>query len=191
MKIVGLTGGIGSGKTTVAKLFSDLGIPVYNSDVEAKKLSDSSTSIREQLILLLGEETYKEGTLNRKFMADKIFNDKILLQKVNAIIHPQVAEHFQNWVAKQTTSYVIKEAAILFESGADRHCDLVIMVTAPEQERIRRVMERDQVSKEEILARMKNQWSDSDKIKLADFVIENIQLSETQEQVKSLHSLLI
>src|SRR5690554_5415428 len=102
MKIVGLTGGIGSGKTTVAKMFSNLGIPVYNSDEEAKILTNSSPIIREQLILLLGGEAYKDGKLNRTFVADKIFNDSFLLGKVNAIIHPRVAEHFQNWSAVQT-----------------------------------------------------------------------------------------
>src|SRR5690554_4707355 len=147
MKIIGLTGGIGSGKTTVAIMFAELGIPVYNSDVEAKILTNTSEAIRKELILLLGDETYKNGKLDRKFLADKIFNDRVLLQKVNAIIHPKVAEHFKNWVANQSAPYVIKEAAILFESGSNVQCDLVILVTASKKERIRRVMDRDQVSK--------------------------------------------
>ena len=192
MKIVGLTGGIGSGKTTVAEMFSALGISVYNSDIEAKKLTNSSETIRQQLISLLGAETYnKEGTLDRKFMAGKIFNDEELLRKVNAIIHPKVAEHFKKWVSQQNSAYVIKEAAILFESGSDAQCDLVILVTASREERIRRVMDRDQVSQKEVEARMKNQWSDSKKMKLANFVIQNNNLSETQKQVESLHSHLI
>ena len=192
MKIVGLTGGIGSGKTTVAEMFSALGISVYNSDIEAKKLTNSSETIRQQLISLLGAETYnKEGTLDRKFMAGKIFNDEELLRKVNAIIHPKVAEHFKKWVSQQNSAYVIKEAAILFESGSDAQCDLVILVTASREERIRRVMDRDQVSQKEVEVRMKNQWSDSKKMKLANFVIQNNNLSETQKQVESLHSHLI
>lgn len=191
MKIVGLTGGIGSGKTTVAEMFAELGIPVYNSDIEAKKLTNTSEDIRQQLISLLGEETYTDGILDRKFMAGKIFNDKVLLQKVNAIIHPKVAEHFKKWATEQNSPYVIKEAAILFESGSNAQCDFVILVTASEQERMRRVMDRDQVSQQEVEARMKNQWSDSEKIKLSDFVIQNDNLSETKKQVESIHSRLI
>ncbi len=191
MKIIGLTGGIGSGKTTVAKMFAELGIPVYNSDVEAKILTNTSEAIRKELILLLGDETYKNGKLDRKFLADKIFNDKVLLQKVNAIIHPKVGEHFKNWVANQTAPYVIKEAAILFESGSNVQCDLVILVTASKKERIRRVMDRDQVSKTEVEARMNNQWNDSEKIKLSNFVIQNETLPETKIQVETIHSQLI
>ncbi|SDX14098.1 dephospho-CoA kinase [Aequorivita viscosa] len=191
MKIIGLTGGIGSGKTTVAKMFAELGIPVYNSDVEAKILTNTSEAIRKELILLLGDETYKNGKLDRKFLADKIFNDKVLLQKVNAIIHPKVGEHFKNWVANQTAPYVIKEAAILFESGSNVQCDLVILVTASKKERIRRVMDRDQVSKTEVEARMNNQWNDSEKIKLSNFVIQNETLPETKMQVETIHSQLI
>lgn len=191
MKIVGLTGGIGSGKTTVAHMFSEFGIPVYNSDIEAKKLTNSSDAIRQELISLLGEETYKNGILDRKFMAEKIFNDAILLQKANAIIHPKVAEHFKKWVSNQTSPYVIKEAAILFESGGNAQCDLVILVTASREERLRRVMDRDQVSRQEVETRMKNQWSDSRKIELADFIIENNNLSDTKKQVESIHSSLV
>ncbi len=191
MKIIGLTGGIGSGKTTVAKMFAELGIPVYNSDVEAKILTNTSEAIRKELILLLGDETYKNGKLDRKFLADKIFNDKVLLQKVNAIIHPKVGEHFKNWVANQTAPYVIKEAAILFESGSNVQCDLVILVTASKKERIRRVMDRDQVTKTEVEARMNNQWNDSEKIKLSNFVIQNETLPETKIQVETIHSQLI
>ena len=191
MKIIGLTGGIGSGKTTVAIMFAELGIPVYNSDVEAKILTNTSEAIRKELILLLGDETYKNGKLDRKFLADKIFNDRVLLQKVNAIIHPKVAEHFKNWVANQSAPYVIKEAAILFESGSNVQCDLVILVTASKKERIRRVMDRDQVSKTEVESRMNNQWNDSEKIKLSNFVIQNETLPETKIQVETIHSQLI
>lgn len=191
MKIVGLTGGIGSGKTTVTKMFAELGIPVYNSDIEAKKITNTSQTIHTELISILGEETYKDGTLDRKFMAGKIFNNKELLQKVNAIIHPKVADHFKKWVTQQSSPYVIKEAAILFESGSNAQCDLVILVTASEQERIRRVMGRDNISKEEVQARMNNQWSDSEKVKLSDFVIQNDNLPETKIQVEAIHARLV
>jgi len=191
MKIVGITGGIGSGKTTVAKMFESLGIPVYYADDEAKNLTATSPVIREGLIGLLGEETFKNGVLDRKYMAGKIFNDKDLLEKANAIIHPQVALHFENWVSNQSTPYVLKEAAILFESGSYQQCDKTILITAPEDIRIQRVMERDGVSKEEVLARIKNQWPDSEKKKLADFIVENIDLNSTEKKVQKLHTQLL
>lgn len=190
MKIVGLTGGIGSGKTTVANMFAELGIPVYNADVEAKKLTASSNIIREKLIALLGKETYKEGVLDRKFMADKIFSDKELLQAVNAIIHPEVANHFKNWVAQQKSPYVIKEAAIIFEIGAHLQYDLTILVTAPKQVRIQRVMSRDNSSQKEVEQRIANQWTDSKKSKLADRIIKNVDLESTRRQVEAIHSQL-
>lgn len=190
MKIIGLTGGIGSGKTTVAAMFSELGIPVYNADIEAKKLTDSSEEIRQELTALLGSGIYKEDVLDRKLMASLIFNDAELLQKTNAIIHPRVAEHFRNWVSVQQAPYIIKEAAILFESGTAAGCDRIILVTAPREKRIGWVMERDQATREEVLARMKNQWSDAQKEKLSDYIIHNTDLSDTKKQVEELHLLL-
>src|SRR5690554_835775 len=189
-KIVGLTGGIGSGKTTVAKMFSELGVPVYISDIEAKKLTDSSKVIRHKMIELLGDETYLGQKLNRKFVADKIFNDKQLLEAVNGIIHPRVASHFKKWTSKQQTPYVINEAAILFENGRYKEFDLVILVTAPEKLRISRVMSRDNVTKREVEQRMKNQWSDEKKKKLATICIENIDLHATRKKVAEIHAAL-
>lgn len=187
MKIIGLTGGIGSGKTTVTRMFSELGVPVYIADEEAKKLTNSSDSIRKKLITVLGEEAYIDGILNRKFVADKIFNDKVLLELVNSIIHPEVAIHFQKWCEEQNSKYVIKEAAILFENSSYKNYDLVILVTAPEAIRIARVMKRDNVSKDKVEERIKNQWSDTKKKKLADIIIENIDLQATQKKVKAIH----
>ena len=190
MKIIGLTGGIGSGKTTVANMFSKLGVPVYIADTEAKKLTNSSKLIRHELTQLLGEEAYTEDVLNRKYVADKIFNDKTLLEAVNLIIHPKVAAHFKIWVAKQTSTYVIKEAAILFENGSYQNFDKIILVTAPKELRIARVMARDNSSSAEIEQRMNNQWSDEKKEKLADFVIENINIQTTQKKVEKIHQSL-
>ncbi|WP_026449825.1 dephospho-CoA kinase [Aequorivita capsosiphonis] len=187
MKRIGLTGGIGSGKTTVAKMFSKLGVPVYIADTEARKLTNSSKTIRRELTELLGEEAYLEGVLNRKFVADKIFNDKALLEAVNGIIHPKVAAHFNAWAAKQKSAYVIQEAAILFENGSYRNFDAIILVTAPKEIRIARVMARDNASSHEIEQRVSNQWSDEKKEKLADFIIENIDLEATQKRVENLH----
>jgi dephospho-CoA kinase len=190
VKIIGLTGGIGSGKTTVAQLFSELGVPIYIADTEAKKLMDSSKVIRRKLVALLGEDAYSGTKLNRKFVADKIFNDKFLLDAVNAVVHPKVAAHFKKWVSKQKATYVIKEAAILFENGSYKDCDMVILVTAPKQMRINRVMARDNTSKAEIEQRMNNQWSDEKKLKLADIIIENIDLKTTKNKVEAIHNLL-
>ena len=187
MKIIGLTGGIGSGKTTVAKMFSELGIPVYIADTEARKLSNRSKVIRRKLIDLLGQEAYIENRLNRTFVAEKIFNDTDLLKAVNAIIHPKVASHFKRWVKKQQGPYVIKEAAILFENGGYKQCDKTILIVAPEAIRIERLLARDQSSKAEIEARMKNQWSDSEKKKLADIIIENTSLETTRKRVLEVH----
>lgn len=191
MKIVGLTGGIGSGKTTVANMFAAYGVPIYNSDIEAKNLTASSLKIREQLTALLGKEIYRENILDRALMANLIFNDSELLQKTNAIIHPEVRAHFQNWVNQQKAPYVIKEAAILYESGAYKFCDATIMVTAPEETRIERVIQRDSVSRDQVMARIRNQWSEERKLLLADFVILNQELTDTKKQVEIIHFSLI
>ena len=190
MKIVGLTGGIGSGKTTVAKMFQKLGVPVYIADDEAKKLTNRSKVIRRKLIDLLGDAAYIDKVLNRKFVADMIFNDTDLLAKVNEIIHPKVAAHFKRWVKKQHAPYVIKEAAILFENGSYKQCDVSILVISPKQERIRRVIERDGVLREEVQKRMDNQWDDAKKEKLADIIIENSDLTRTLKQVRKIHAIL-
>jgi len=190
LKIVGLTGGIGSGKTTVAAMFKDLGVPVYIADVEAKKLTNTSKVIKRKLVELLGEESYTKEGLNSTFVASRIFNDKALLQKVNQIIHPKVRAHFKRWAAKQKGSYCIKEVAILFENGGYKECDFTVLITAPKQIKIERLLKRDATTKEEIAARMKNQWSDSRKSKLAHKVIENINLEKTQKAVLQLHKKL-
>lgn len=191
MKIVGLTGGIGSGKTTVANMFEELGIPVYIADLEAKKLSNTSKSIKKDLVELLGKKTYVRGTLNKKYVADLIFNDEVLLSKVNDIIHPKVAKHFKDWINNQNTPYCIKEAAILFENGSYKNCDHTILITTPLDIRIDRVIKRDEITVKEVESRIKNQWSDAKKIRLADFVIENISLKTTQQKVKEIHLFLI
>ncbi len=191
MKIVGLTGGIGSGKTTVSKMFSNLDISVYIADIEAKKIINSSKIIRKELIFILGKDTFLMGTLNRKYVADLIFNDIELLEKVNKIIHPRVAKHFLKWCKKQKSPYVIKEAAILFENGGYKNCDATILITAPKKVRIDRVLKREVISEKEIKARIKNQWCDNKKKELADFVIENIDLNTTKDKVKKIHLFLL
>lgn len=186
--IVGLTGGIGSGKTTVAHFFEELGIPIYISDTEAKRLMSVSPEIRREIIKLLGSDSYTPDGLNRKYIADKVFNDKLLLDQLNAIVHPRVATNFANWYKQQESPYVIKEAAILFENGGYKECDFMILVTAPIQDRIARVKKRDQSSEEEILNRMASQWDDAKKAALSDITVENIILEETKRKVLRIHN---
>ena len=146
MKIVGLTGGIGSGKTTVANFFKELGVPVYIADDAGKRLMVTSEEVKTAIVELFGENSYLEGNLNRKFIADQVFNSSEKLTQLNKIIHPAVAKDFQNWLKDQKSTYVIYEAAILFESGGYHKCDLIILVTAPKAERLKRLQKRDHSS---------------------------------------------
>jgi len=187
MKVVGLTGGIGSGKTTVAGFFKELNIPVYIADEAGKRLMNTSAEIREKIIALFGQEAYKDDLPNRKFIASKVFNDKEQLSKLNSIIHPAVATDFKNWLETQSSEYVIYEAAILFETGGYRKCDFSILVTAPQEVRIQRLQKRDDSSVKEIQDRMDNQWSDEKKSQMADFLINNEELAQTKVQVKHIH----
>ena len=165
MKVIGLTGGIGSGKTTVAGFFKELGAPVYIADDAGKNLMITSPKVKTSIIKLLGPLAYEGKVPNRKFIASKVFGDPPKLEALNGIIHPAVAKDFEQWKAKQTAPYIIYEAAILFESGGYKKCDAVILVTAPLEKRFARLQTRDQSSSEEIEARMLHQWSDDRKRK--------------------------
>lgn len=190
-KIIGLTGGIGSGKTTIAKYFESKGIPVYIADNEAKKIMETETVIGK-IIDAFGSDSIESGKVNRSKLAALVFNNPEKLKILNSIIHPEVKKHFTNWVKLQKKyPFVIKETAILFESGSYKECDKIIMVTAPEEIRINRVMERDKISKEEVEARMANQWKEEQKIPLSDFVIPNITLTEAQKSVDKIISILM
>ncbi|WP_452221018.1 dephospho-CoA kinase [Lacinutrix salivirga] len=191
MIIVGLTGGIGSGKTTVANFFSALGVPVYIADVEAKKLMNRSKVIKRKLIALFGEDAYKDNELNRKYIAEIIFKNKEMLNKMNAIVHPKVAKHFIKWTKKQNASYIIKEVAILFENGSYTSCDFIITVTSPKQTRLKRVIKRDASTTKKVESIMKNQWEDDARIKLSDFVINNDNLEDTRCQVVKIHNKIL
>ena len=189
-KIVGLTGGIGSGKSKAAAYFSELGIPCYIADDRAKELMTSSMTIQQAIINEFGAESYINGNLNRPFLASIVFKDTVLLATLNAIVHPAVASDFRSWLLEQNSIYVIKEAAILFENGGDKLCDQVILVTAPKEIRVQRVIDRDKCTKEDVLERMSIQWSDAKKKPLADYIIENIEWKETSKQIEVLHQKL-
>ncbi|HKM94402.1 MAG TPA: dephospho-CoA kinase [Prolixibacteraceae bacterium] len=188
---VGLTGGIGAGKSMVCNIFSKLGIPVYVADTEAKLLMNTNPAIRQQLLALFGKNIYLENdVLDRKKLSEIIFNDKIALAKVNAIVHPIVRKHFDKWADLQKSAYVIQEAAILFESGQNIHFDKIILLTAPYEVKIERVMKRDNVSREKVIERMNNQLTDEEKILKSDFIINNDNISMVLPQVLDINKKL-
>ncbi len=189
--VVGLTGGIGSGKTTVAGFFKEKGVPVYIADEAGKRLLESSGDIREKVMALIGDKAYTGKTPNRKLIASVVFNDSEKLDALNKIIHPAVAIDFETWKGKQDSTYVIYEAAILFEAGGYKKCDVNILVTADKEKKLKRLQQRDNSSVEEIEARMTKQWSDEQKKKLADFEIKNHDLALTRSRVDELHEILL
>lgn len=179
-KIIGLTGGIGSGKSTVAAYMASKGIPVYIADEEAKNIMECE-NIKQKIENLFSESILNsDATLNRKKIAQLVFNNPEKLKELNAIVHPEVRLHFSNWLKEHKNyPFVIKEVAILFETGGNKECDKVILITAPVSLRVERAMKRDNLTKDEILVRINNQFSDEEKIKMSDFVVENINLKET------------
>ena len=184
---VGLTGGIGSGKTTVSQIFSVLGIPVFYADDTAKAIMNEDENLKQNIIDLFGQEAYKENILNRKFIAEIVFKDAFKLEQLNALVHPVTIAAAENWMSKQKTAYVIKEAALMFESPAAANLDYVIGVYAPQVLRLQRAMHRDNLKREDVLARMNNQIDETIKMKLCDFVIINDEQQAVLPQVLSLH----
>ena len=170
---IGLTGGIGSGKTTVAHIFETLGIPVYYADDAAKRLMNTNEELKSLIIQHFGNESYQQGELNRKYIASIVFNDKEKLELLNSLTHPITMQDALVWMNKQTTPYVIKEAALLFESGAAEQLDYIIGVYAPQHIRVKRVMDRDKTSIDEVMKRITRQIDEEMKMKLCDFVITN------------------
>ncbi len=191
MKIVGLTGGMGSGKTTVANFFKEMGVPVYIADDAGKSLMNTNKEVKSKIISLFGEQAYNDGLLDRKYIANQVFNSPEKLEQLNQIIHPAVGLDFQQWMNNQDSPYVLYEAAILFETGGYKKCDLIILVTAPLEDRISRLQARDNSSVDEIEARIQHQWSDDKKRKLSNFEIINKNISSTKKQVRNLHEILI
>lgn len=185
MKKIGITGGIGSGKSVVGQILEAMHFPVYYSDQQSKILVDTDHVIREELIKLLGKEVYLDGKLNRPFLTQQLFSNDDLRLKINQIIHPKVREAFTIWVNKQSSNLVFNEAAILFETGAYQSMDYTILVTAPLELRIERVLKRDNIAINEIQERISKQWSDEEKIPLADFVIVNDEAKPLLKQVEA------
>lgn len=181
---LGITGGIGSGKSTISEIFSLCGIPIYIADIEAKRLTVSSPVIRERLINLFGSQLFANGILDRKLLASYIFNDASNLKKVNDIIHPEVERDFCEWIEKNKIYKIVaQEAAILYESGFDKFMDKIVTVYTPLEMRITRTMKRDNISREKVLERIHNQMPDEEKAELSDFVIVNDGTKSLIEQV--------
>lgn len=190
MIVLGITGGIGSGKTTVVNFFKELGVPAFIADDEAKKLMHNSEDLKNQIITYFGSDAYTANKLNREFLAKSVFNHPEALQKLNSFVHPAVSKAFKVWKQQQNQPVILYEAAILFENNRQNECDYTILVTAPKRNRIKRIKERDGSSLEQIEARMKHQWNDSRKIKLADFVIKNEDLVKTKKKVHKIYKYL-
>lgn len=170
---LGVTGGIGSGKTSVCKVFNILGIPVFSADPAASAVMENNDELKCKINELAGRDLYSGGKLDRKELARIIFNSQEVLNGINALVHPLVFRQFDDWVTQQDTPYVIMEAAILFESGASKRVDRIVTVVAPEEERIQRVIQRNNLTREMVLERIRNQMSDEEKIRNSDYVIRN------------------
>lgn len=188
---LGVTGGIGSGKSTICKIFEVMGIAVFYSDDEARYIMDSSAYIKTELNSLLGFDIYKDGELDRPALACLIFNDKNLLAKVNKLVHPVVFESFKNWSEQQPSKYVILESAILFESGSDRIVNFTLAVSAPLEERIQRVMSRNNISRDQVMERIGNQIGEDDLVSRSDFVVNNDESALVLPAILEIHKHII
>lgn len=188
---VGLTGGIGSGKSTIAAMFSLLKIPVLNADATAKMLINEDTALKMAITELFGEQVYQNGRLNRPFLAAIVFNDKEKLAALNNVVHPATIAYGQEWFKKQQAPYVIKEAAIFFESGTYVEMDKMIGVFTPVEIRIQRILKRDNITEAEALKRMENQMDEAEKMKRCDYVIFNDETQSVIQQVLHIHQLLV
>lgn len=188
---VGITGGIGAGKSVVCRVFTTLGIPVFDADSAAKMLMENDAGVKAGISALFGGDIYTGDILDRERLAAKVFAEPMLLQQLNAIVHPATIEYGRKWMAAQTAPYAIKEAAILFESGSHKEMDLVIGVFAPQALRMKRVLQRPGMTREKVLQRMANQMSDEEKIKLCDYSITNDGVEALIPQVVALHKTIL
>lgn len=184
---VAITGGIGSGKSKVVELLAKRGVSAYDSDSRAKWLMSSSAELRHQITERFGAEAYDGDTLNRRYLAERVFSDKEALASLNAIVHPAVMADFEAWAEAEEGDYVVMESAILFEAGLDSHFDATVSVMAPEEIRLERAMQRDGATEEQIRERMQNQLTDDERCDRATFAIVNIDLDDLEEDVEQLH----
>lgn len=184
---IGLTGGIGSGKSTVARIFEVLGIPVYYADAASKRLMSENGELKDKIKNAFGEEAYINDELNRRYLSEEVFNDENKLALLNSFVHPATINDAEHWMQKQVAPYVIKEAALIFESGSQKNLDYVIGVKAPEQLRLQRTVQRDNISAEQVQARINKQMDEETKLRLCDFVIINDEEHPVIPQVLSLH----
>jgi dephospho-CoA kinase len=188
---IGLTGGIGSGKSTVARIFEILGIPVYYADAAAKRLMNTDPALREQIIAAFGAEAYTGGELNRQYLAQQVFHDEKKLARLNSFVHPATIHDAEKWIAAQTSPYTVKEAALIFESGSEKLLDYVIGVSAPQELRIQRTMQRDHISREEVLKRIHQQMDEKLKMEQCNFIVYNDEEQPVLPQVLALHRQLL
>ncbi len=184
---IGLTGGIGSGKSTIARIFEVLGIPVYYADDASKRLMNENEELRDKIKQVFGEDAYLNGDLNRRYLSEQVFNDENKLALLNSFVHPVIIKDAEQWMQKQKAPYVIKEAALIFESGSQKNLHYVIGVKAPIELRLQRAMQRDNISGEQVKARMSQQMDEEAKLRLCDFVIINDEEQLVIPQVLKLH----
>lgn len=184
---VGITGGIGSGKSTVCAMLEEMGVAVYNSDARAKELMTTSATLREAIVVRFGAECYTSEGLNRGYLAERVFGDGAELAALNSLVHPAVMNDFEAWAESQQGSYVVLESAILFEAGLEQRVDVAVAVLSPEELRIERAMARDGASREQVVARIRRQLSDDERADRAKYAIVNIDLEELREDVEQLH----
>ena len=185
---VAITGGIGTGKTTISSMFADKGIPVFNSDEIAKEIMNTNSLLKNEIVTAFGDKAYDKNKLNKEYLSDVIFNNETLLKKINSIVHPYVAEEFNSWIQEQNSKYIIYESAIIFENQAEDFFDKIICVTASEEEVISRIMKRNDFSVDKIKSIINKQLPNDAKIQKSDYVIENINISKLSDKVLEIHN---
>lgn len=185
---VAITGGIGTGKTTISNMFSDKGVPVFNSDEIAKEIMNTNSLLKNEIVTAFGDKVYDKNRLNKEYLSDAIFNNETLLKKINAIVHPYVADEFNSWIEEQDSKYIIYESAIIFENQAEDFFDKIICVTASKEDVISRVMKRNNFSVDKIKSIINKQLPNDAKIQKSDYVIENINISKLSDKVLEIHN---
>lgn len=185
---VAITGGIGTGKTTISNMFADKGVPVFNSDEIAKKIMNTNSLLKNEIVTAFGDKVYDKNKLNKEYLSDVIFNNESLLKKINSIVHPYVADEFNSWIEEQDSKYIIYESAIIFENQAEDFFDKIICVTASEEDVISRVMKRNNFSVDKIKSIINKQLPNGAKIQKSDYVIENTNISKLSDKVLEIHN---